>query len=283
VIKLTYNDGCRLGNRLYMYAAGRLMAQKLGVALQSEPLEGFPRTRDVLEGVSIGVAGAYPATKVNGADPIPSWPEVEHLRGKSIEIEHGFVNSRYFVNDRDLIRSWFWSKPLMEVDPDDVLVNVRLREFTPYGLTLHPSYYLTVLERMSFKKLYLMTDDPSDPYLGFLSKWNPIPVTGYGPEHFFKALAFKRIVMSNSTFCWWFTFVSEATEIYLPMLNGYRCGSWCLDHLPAIDLRLDWPEVTHVYNIPNWKPVPACAGPTDVQRAEALAFSKKSKTLFLGD
>jgi hypothetical protein len=288
VIKLTYNDGCRLGNRLYMYAAGRLLAKKLGMAICSAPLEGFPIT-GVYSGPNDGLNSkewsewSKEFMKVNGADPIPTWPDVNHLNGQDIEIEHGFVNSRYFVNDRDLIREWFWSEPPMEVDPESVLVNVRLREFTPLGLTLHPSYYTTVLERMSFKKLYLMTDDPGNPYLDIFAKHNPIPVTGYGPEHFFKALAFKRIVMSNSTFCWWFTFVSKATEIYLPMLNGHRCGSWCLSHLPAIDLRLDWPEVTTVYNIPNLGPLPVCSGPTDMQRAEALAFGKQSKTLFLGD
>jgi len=41
---------------------------------------------------------------------------------------------------------------------------VRLKEFTPLGLTLDPIYYTSVLERMSFRKLYLMTDDPRNPY-----------------------------------------------------------------------------------------------------------------------
>lgn len=288
MVKLIYNDGCRLGNRLYMYAAGRLLAQKLGMALQSEPLEGFPRTRDVISGTPESDLVTY-GFHLNGADPIPEWPDLEKwtyypevcARYGDFTIEHGFVNSRYFVNDRDLIRSWFWSQPLMEVDPEAVLVNVRLREFTVYGLTLDPSYYTTVLERMTFKKLYLMTDDPSDPYLNCLSKYNPTLVTGYGPEHFFKALAFKRIVMSNSTFCWWFTFVSEAKEIYFPMVNGNRCGSWSIGALPSLDLRWDWPEVTTVYNIPNW-PHP-CPGLTEEQRAEALAFGKYSKVLFLGE
>jgi len=280
MIKITYNSGCRLGNRLYMYAAGRLLARKLGRRLESEPLEGFPRTRDVVLGETTSVGRVF----LNGADPMPEWPKISGLpvpyeRKIEIWIEHGWVNSRYFVNDRDLIKTWFGGEPLMQVDPDDVLVNVRLKEFTPLGLTLDPIYYTSVLERMSFKKLYLMTDDPGNPYLDIFNKYDPILVTGYGVEHFFKALAFKRIVMSNSTFCWWFTFVSDAKEIYFPMINGNRCGSWCLGHLPSIDLRLDWPEVTHVYNIPNWgSPLP---GPTDQERAEALSFSKYSKIVFL--
>jgi hypothetical protein len=259
-----------------MYAAGRLLARKLGACIQSDPLDGFPRTRDVLSGDQVSVGQIH----LDGADPIPSWPDLTYVpKQVDVDIKHGFVNSRYFVNDRELIKTWFGSPPLMQAEPDDVLVNVRLREFTPLGLTLDPIYYTSVLERMTFKKLYLMTDDPSDSYLDIFKKYNPITVTGNGVEHFRKALGFKRIVMSNSTFCWWFTFVSEAKEIYFPMINGNRCGSWCLGHLPAIDLRLDWHEVTHVYNIPNWgSPLP---GPTDEERAEAIAFGRFSKTLFL--
>jgi hypothetical protein len=277
VIKLTYNSGCRLGNRLYMYAAGRLLARKIGITLRSEPLDGFPRTQDVILGRRM--EGIF--DKLNGADPIPDWPRIGHLIGKNLEIEHGFVNSRYFVNDRDLIRSWFWIEPDMEVDPDAVLVNVRLREFEELGLALDPRYYTTILNRMGFKKLYVMTDDLDNPYIRLFDEYKPAYVYGNAVDHFRKALAFKRIVMSNSTFCWWFTFVSRATEIYFPMINGGRCGSWCLGGLPDIDLRLDLPEVTTVYNIQNT--LGDCPSMTEEQRAEALFFGKKSKTIFMED
>jgi hypothetical protein len=280
MIRIIYNDGCRLGNRLFIYAAGRLLARKLGRRLVSEPLDGFSRTKDVVLGETASIGRVF----LNGADPIPEWPKIPGLpvpyeRNTEIWIEHGWVNSRYFVNDRNLIKTWFCGEPLLSPEPEDVLVNVRLKEFIPLGLALDPTYYAFVLRRMTFKKLYLMTDDPGNPYLDIFRKYNPIIVTGNGVEHFFKALAFKKIVMSNSTFCWWFTFLSDAKEIYFPMINGDRCGSWCLGHLPSIDLRLDWPEVTHIYNIPNYGN--SCSGPTDSERAEALAFGVKSKTLFL--
>ena len=277
MIQLTYNEGCRLGNRLYMYAAGRLLAQELGLAMSPAPLDGFPRTGETVEGKLV----EGPVENVSGADPIPSWPNVDHLRNKRIEIEHGFVNSRYFMRDRYLIKSWLSGAQTYQADPGSVLVNVRLREFVGLGLVLHPYYYTSVLERMRFRKLYLMTDEPGSPYLGFLSKYNPEIITGFGPEHFFKALAFRRIVMSNSTFCWWFTFLSDAHEIYMPMLNGNRCGSWCLDHLPSIDLRMDLPGVTHVYNVPNDGPLPMCLGPTEEQRSEAMSYGRNSKAIIL--
>jgi hypothetical protein len=275
VIKLTYNSGCRLGNRLFMYAAGRLLARKLGIPLQSEPLDGFPRTRDVISGKSLtGLVH-----DISSADPIPEWPQVGRLIGEPLEVKHGFVNSRYFVDDRDTIKSWFRLESPIQPDPDDVLVNVRLREFVDLGLALDPSYYTTVLQQLKFKKLYVMTDEPRSPYLEFLDQYSPEYISGTPVEHFAIGSSFKRIVMSNSTFCWWFTFVTDATEIYFPMINGNRCGSWCLGALPTIDLRLDWPEVTTVYNIPNWKS--PMAGPNEYDIKLAMLSAVESKILFL--
>lgn len=275
MIKISYNHGCRLGNHLYLYAAGRLLARRLGLALDASPIPGFSRTHDVVKGKVINQTELLAS-----ADPIPSWPDLTALEGKGFEITHGFVNSRYFVNDRKLIKTWLAIASPIETDPEDVLINVRLGDFLPLGLVLDPIYYTSVLERIKFKNLYLMTDEPGHPYLDFLAAYNPKLIAGYGLEHFKKALTFKRIIMSNSTFCWWFTFLSEAKEIYFPMINGNRCGSWCLSHLPTIDLRLDWPEVTHVYNIPNWG-LPPCPGPSEQERNEALSFSKDSKAIFL--
>lgn len=277
MIKVSYNHGCRLGNHLFLYAAGRLLARRLELALEAEAIDGFSRTKDIINGKII----KEPIEILNSADPIPLWPEVNNLVDKKLEITQGFVNSRYFIKDRDIIKTWLATNHSMQVDEDDVLINIRLGDFIPFGLVLDPIYYTYILERIKFKKLYLMTDDPNHEYLNCIKKYNPILIPGYGIEHFRKAISFKRIIMSNSTFCWWFTFVSDAHEIYFPMINGNRCGSWCLSHLPSIDLRLDLPEVTHVYNIPNldscWKP----PGPTDEEKEEAIAFSKQSRVLFL--
>jgi hypothetical protein len=280
---IAVNYGCRLGNHLFQYVAGRLLAEKLGLALRAEPLAGFPRTHDEVPGRVIAVE---PAHILEGPDPFPPWPNLDALQGKQIAVGSGFVHSRYFIEDRDHIRPWLSSAPPEDVDPDDVLVNVRLGDFMPgracpLGLALDPSYYDFALSRMKFKRVHLMTDDPNSPYLECLAKYKPVIVTGYGAEHFMKALAFKKIVMSNSTFCWWFTFASSAREIYLPMVNGDRLGSWCTGHLlVGIDLRLDLPEVTHVYNIPNFGPNP-CPPLTDDQRTEAVNFSRRSRALFL--
>ncbi len=261
---------------------GRLLAEKLGLQLLAQPIPGFVGTHSEVAGAVINGDKCHLA----GADPLPNWPDLGAIAGKRLELGPGFVHYRYFLNDRDKIREWLWQVPRLSVDPEDVLVNVRLGDFlpgraSPLGLVLHQSYYLYLLERLKFKRLYLMTDDPGDhPYLKHFSRFSPVLIKGSGAEHFFTALAFKRIIMSNSTFCWWFSFLSRAAEIYLPMVNGARCGSWGVGQLPGVDLRLDLPEVTHVYNVANWGAGP-CRGPTDQERQELVAFHKNSKIVFL--
>ena len=278
VVKITYSP-CRFGNHLFQHIAGRLLAERLNAELSAKPTAELPGTNTVL---SKDLSSFH---VLEGVDPIPSWPDIESLRGKNLEIKNGFYNSKYFIQDREHIKTWISPAPTMQVDPDDVLINVRLGDFMPgqvqpLGLVIDPSYYEFVLSRIKFKNLYLMTDgNPNDSYFDWLKKYEHTVISGYGLEHFNKALAFKRIIMSNSTFCWWFTFLSNAAEIYFPMANGSRCGAWCTGQLPGIDLRLDLPEVTHVYNVPYWQHPEAPLG--EVKRAELAMWHKKSKIVFL--
>jgi hypothetical protein len=259
-----------------------LLAENLGLQLQAQPIDGLAGTYAKIIGTVLDKDSCY----LSGADPLPDWPNISTLIKRKLEIGAGFVHHRYFLNNRERIRKWLWQEPPLTVDPDDILVNVRLGDFlpgtiSPLGLVLHHSYYLYLLERLRFKRLYLMTDGPiNHPYLNHFAKFSPIIIKGYGSEHFFAALAFNRIIMSNSTFCWWFSFISRATEIYLPMVNGSRCGSWSVGQLPNIDLRLDIPEVTHVYNITNWG-AHQCQGPTAEECLNFHTFHKNSRLIFL--
>jgi hypothetical protein len=107
---------------------------------------------------------------------------------------------------------------------DVVLVHVRLGDFFYMKRVLSFSYYESILEKLKFKKLYIVTDQPNHEYIEQFKKYN-IDLslnTGDAKEKFLKAQQFKRIVMSTSTYCWWFTFLSKATEIYIPDIENSK-------------------------------------------------------------
>lgn len=57
----------RLGNQLFQYAIGRIIAEMLGYQLNSPPLSGFPATKDRVSGTVV--------------------PNYRHLNGQSLDLE----------------------------------------------------------------------------------------------------------------------------------------------------------------------------------------------------
>jgi hypothetical protein len=54
------------------------------------------------------------------------------------------------------------------------------------------------------------------------AEYNPIFLFGPPLVHYSFASLFNKMVMSQSTFCWWIAWLSEAKEIYLPFAaDGY--------------------------------------------------------------
>jgi hypothetical protein len=43
----------RLGNRMFQYCLGRILAEQLDFRLVAEPLSGFPNTRQKIEGLLV--------------------------------------------------------------------------------------------------------------------------------------------------------------------------------------------------------------------------------------
>src|SRR5690606_20691724 len=88
-------------------------------------------------------------------------------------------------------------------------------DFVELGRVISSEWYLKILEKESFNKLYIVGVAPDEPYLKAFEKYDPIIVTSdpWNDFHFIKS--FDKIICSNSTYCWWAAFLSEATTIYV--------------------------------------------------------------------
>src|SRR4051812_35325764 len=117
MLTVTYNPYLHCGNHLFIYNVGRLLAKKLNLAFHADEMNDFPHLETDVAGEVID----GDTHLIEGADPIASWPDVEHLRGKRIEIRMGFVNSRYVLPDRQQIKSWMPRSNFDGVTEDDVL------------------------------------------------------------------------------------------------------------------------------------------------------------------
>ena len=220
-IEIEY-DG-RVGNNIFQYVFARLLAVKNGLFLKTEfPHQEILRTTKHEEGdifespvMNIENGGLYNSRQVR-----ISKDNLYQILNKPLDkarylIVGNFEDSSLYNYNEELIKSFFHLDKI-EKNTEDIVVNIRLGgDFSYLGLILRPKWYLNILEKETFKKLYIVGSRPDEQYLKFFKKYNPIIVETDPVNDFHFIRKFDKIICSNSTYCWWAAFLSEASRIYI--------------------------------------------------------------------
>jgi hypothetical protein len=228
----------RMGNNMFQYCFGRILATELGYQLACSSIAGFERTKDKVDGVAID----HPSVTLN-----MHLVDMEGILNKSdgeqrVILEGGyFQRYEYYRPYKKEVKEWMSIEPhdVGQTD-DDIIIHMRLGDNIT---TFHPDrpflvdfeYFRTALESTSFNKLYVCSDPETldSPYMKWFDKYDPIilgrdvsfpmPMEHYhswNPTQLddFRALrSFNKIICSQSTFSWWGAFLSSAAEIFMPV------------------------------------------------------------------
>lgn len=222
----------RLGNNLFQYALGRLLAEQLGFELRAEPIPGFPNTaqqvrgaryegpEDVLTGQQIDLAGV-----------------LANRRPRRIVVDGWFQRHEYYRPFRDRIREWLQFDASIRV-PDEspgVVVNVRRTDYVQLGWALPFSFYKAALDRLNVdgETIWIVTDDCRDPFFRQFGRSVRF-FQGTALEQLLFMSRARRLVMSQSTFSWWPTFLGDPETVICP---DPSFGAW-LTEGEARDARL---------------------------------------------
>lgn len=204
----------QLGNNLFQYSLGRLLAEEFGYALQAPPIAGFPNTLEPVEGErfdspTITLRG-YRAEleKVLAAPP----------RARVV-LNGWFQWHQHFRPHRQRIRRWleFDATVRRPVTPPDTVVHVRRTDYVSNGWALPFSFYEEALSRLSDPgQIWILTDDPADPFFRRFARWQPRFSSGTALEDLRFMAAARQIVMSQSTYSWWAAFLGDPAEVICP-------------------------------------------------------------------
>ncbi len=233
---ININYSGRLGNNLFQYVFARLLAAQSGMHLATPfPYQHFLKTTPCTPGavherprrtireknVPLIVAGNQVLDSAALRARRAETPDHYNLSGI---LDQPLEPGRYtlignfersdFYNPREAqIKSFFDLEPLAK-NQEDLVMNVRMGDFAEWDLLLHPQWYLSILGQEQFRRLYIVGARPDEPYLKYFAHYDPvvIPADPVGNFHFIRT--FDRIVCSNSTYCWWAAFLSEASRIY---------------------------------------------------------------------
>lgn len=217
MVEVRYNG--RLGNQLFMYAAGRIIAEELGYGLSADPIEGFEGTRDKVE----GDRHHKPVQMLSPRDHPRVADVVADRTPRKIVLKSYMQNYEHIGLNAEKVRRWFRLPEGEKADPESVLVHVRLGDFVDLGWAVSMRYYTDIIdEEFEGRKVVVMTDDPESPHLSVFSKYETSYASGDHIEQFRLMTTANNLIICPSTFSWWAAFLSKA-RVFAPMMRrGYH-------------------------------------------------------------
>jgi len=239
MIKVDYLS--RLGNNLFQYCFGRILAEKYGFLLEADPIKGFENTNEKVIGKDYSK---------NGVIEINDWTKnldklINNLPKKKIVVKGWFQKYKFYKNYKKEVKQWLKidCKGLPKVSKNDLVVHIRRGDYVELGFALSFDFYTKCLNQTKYHKLYVCTDEPNDHFIKkFIKENNAELFHGSVLEDFCFMKKFNKIIMSASTFCWWAAYLSDANEIFFPVPKK---GPWSSEY-SAADLVVNEPRYIYV-------------------------------------
>lgn len=208
----------QLGNNLFQYSLGRILAETFGYALQASPIPGFPNTGDVIDGTRVD----EPAIVLGGqrAELERLQERLAHGARARVVLDGWFQRHEYYRPHRDAIRRWLAFGPEVRrpAERPETVLHVRRNDYVTNGWALPFTFYEAALDRLApAEPPWILTDDPRDPFFRRFDRWHP-RFTG---ASVLDDLAFlssaRRIVLSQSTYSWWAAFLGDPETVVCPV------------------------------------------------------------------
>ena len=204
----------RLGNNLFQYCLARIIAERLGYALVASPVDGFPNTTQRVDG-----AHHSSPEQVLSGQRIDLDAILTDRRPRRIVLDGWFQRYEYYRPHRDQIRDWLRFDPAIAAPPaaPDVVLHVRRLDYVQLGWALPFGFYDEALRRLRpAGDVWILTDDVHDPFFRRFAEWRPKFARGTALEALRLMTAARRMVMSQSTFSWWPTFLGDPETVVCP-------------------------------------------------------------------
>lgn len=212
MIQVLYSGG--LGNNLFQYALGRILAEELGYELKADPINGFPGTYEKVSGESYEEEIIYNGHYIDIKEILKNKPK------KCIVLDGFFQQSKYYEPYKSRIKNWFrMEEGPSPMDKNDLLVHIRRGDYFIAKSFLPMEFYSTVVNKQQFHRIFVCTDNPRDQFVRkFIKENNNASILSKPTlEEFRIMVSANNICISQSTFSWWAAFLSNANKIYYPL------------------------------------------------------------------
>ena len=231
-----YDPYNRLGNRMFQYAFGVLLAKKYNCKLYcNESLPNFGINANPVTQLQPSVIRARSI-----GEQYFNFDILNNFEGDII-IDSWVQKSEYYVDHRDFLRDVFGIRDLESNNKDALVLHVRGTDYSQLGWFLGYEFYKKLIQDSGFTKIKIVTDDPQCDTVSKLIQDGCELITSGTATEFnvsgdrsaiadFKTLLYsENIALSQSSFSWWAAFLGYHKKIIFPYTTTNDKAMWPLN------------------------------------------------------
>jgi len=235
-----------LGNNLFQYALGRVLAEELDLALNCVAAVARPTFARVEDASGIRdrlwqLSDSFADVRLNLPGREIAAPEYRHVTGEQLQwnghgihldwlLRHGrdyrivlrgyFQRSEYYLPYRERIGRWFALTPAAgepRPGPRDLVIHLRRSyDMRVLGRLLSLRFYEEILEAHAFERVYVCGLGIDAATRARLARFRPTYLDLDAVATLRLLQRASQIAIANSTFSWWGAWLSNATRIFFP-------------------------------------------------------------------
>ena len=232
-----------LGNQMFQLALGRIIADNKNYNHITNNIESLSQYFTNINNITDRV-GILDNTLPIGYDSNNNY--IQHVDMQNVLNHNGciylkgfFQKYHLYLDYRSKLQELFKLKSCGEVPGNnDIVVHIRLGDYVKLNQSLTSQTYINIIKDLDYDNCIIITDEPQSPLLqSFTCLRNCYVLSKSMIEDFSFIYNAKRVILSQSTFSWWATFLGNQERVYVPLHTSQNGYPWKLNHgIDDIDL-----------------------------------------------
>lgn len=220
-----------LGNKLFQYAFGRILAEKYNRQLVADAIPGFP--------------GAVPlGGEIMGGTPYKHTGHILHEddlpHDRPWHLSGYYQRYEYYRPYKEKIRQWYAHNMMPWLDKTSICLHYRLGDFVQDNFNLPVDFVISLIDDIKHldRVVFIVTDDPKHKIIKTLTSYYKYASAIHHDKEIDDLkfiMYFNEVWLSQSTFSWWAAWLGHAKRVLFPVT---KTGYWS-DERPEIDLWVD--------------------------------------------
>ncbi len=230
-IYVQFDSWGRMGNRMFQYAFGYILAQQKQCSLFSEGLPNF----NIQNNFKL-----LPEDSIRTSSYGKNYVDLEELlnTNKDVIVDSFVQKAPYYTSHQEILRKAFNIQENKPDNNDQLVVHIRETDYKDINCFLGYEFYKHLINRSGFTDVIIVTDNSNCETVqrlvaegcklhteGYVSKFEHTS-DSRGMSDFNFLLNSNNIAISQSSFSWWAAFLGPHQALYFPFLQ--KKGMWPL-------------------------------------------------------